>query len=423
MSAAPAISRASRAGAVDMTAALRSPGSALKPFIYALAFENGVAHPETLVDDRPSRFGAYAPENFDLSFQGTVTARRALQLSLNVPAVELLAEVGPARFLARLRQGRSRRSRCRRRRRPGLAVGLGGLGITLADLTRLYAGLARGGDAPGLVRRLDGARAGARRGASPSRSRPGTSPTSSRGAAARERARRPHRLQDRHLLRLSATPGRSASTATRRSGSGSDGRTAPRCRVSSGASPPRRSCSTPMPGSAASRRRCRCPRMRSSPRPRRCRRRCGTCARTCRRPSPRRRARRSRSPIPLDGSRVELGFSARRRGGAAGLEGGGRRAAPDLARQRRAGDRADAAPAVDLEPRRRRLRARLGDGRQGGDRQRRGADRVALALKPDNVPCNALLICRSLSCALSRRGWWAVCWSGHFLLRGSPPNG
>ena len=61
-----------------MTAALRSPGSALKPFIYALAFEDGIAHPETLLDDRPSRFGAYAPENFDLAFQGTVTARRAL---------------------------------------------------------------------------------------------------------------------------------------------------------------------------------------------------------------------------------------------------------------------------------------------------------------------------------------------------------
>ena len=87
-------------------------------------------------------------------------------------------------------------------------------------------------------------------------------------------------------------------------------------------------------------------RMRSSPPPRRCRRRCGTCARTRRRPSPRRPARRSRSPIPLDGSRVELGFTPRRTaGGAAGLEGGGRRAAADLARQRRAGDRADAAPA------------------------------------------------------------------------------
>ena len=93
-----------RAGAIDMTRAMRSPGSALKPFIYALAFENGLAHPETLLDDRPSRYGGYQPENFDLAFQGTVTARKALQYSLNVPAVELLNELGPARLLARLQQ-------------------------------------------------------------------------------------------------------------------------------------------------------------------------------------------------------------------------------------------------------------------------------------------------------------------------------
>ena len=93
-----------RAGAIDMTLAVRSPGSALKPFIYALAFESGLAHPETLLDDRPSRYGSYQPENFDLAFQGTVTARKALQLSLNVPAVELLNELGPARLLARLRE-------------------------------------------------------------------------------------------------------------------------------------------------------------------------------------------------------------------------------------------------------------------------------------------------------------------------------
>ncbi|CAA2154699.1 Penicillin-binding protein 1F [Methylobacterium brachiatum] len=81
----------SRRGAIDMTLAVRSPGSALKPFVYALAFENGLAHPETLLEDRPARFSAnYAPENFDLTFQGTVTARRALQLSLNVPAVALM---------------------------------------------------------------------------------------------------------------------------------------------------------------------------------------------------------------------------------------------------------------------------------------------------------------------------------------------
>ena len=103
MSVRPITSRPSAPARIDMTIALRSPGSALKPFIYALAFENGIAHPETMLDDRPSRFGVYAPENFDLTFQGTVTARTALQQSLNMPAVELLAEVGPARLLARLR--------------------------------------------------------------------------------------------------------------------------------------------------------------------------------------------------------------------------------------------------------------------------------------------------------------------------------
>ena len=99
-----------------MSRAPRSPGSALKPFIYALAFEEGLAHPETVLFDRPARYGAYAPENFDLGYQGTVTARKALQMSLNLPAIELLADVGPATFLARL-HGAAPRSRCRRRRR------------------------------------------------------------------------------------------------------------------------------------------------------------------------------------------------------------------------------------------------------------------------------------------------------------------
>jgi penicillin-binding protein 1C len=144
-----------RGGAIDMTAAVRSPGSALKPFIYALAFEGGLAHPETLLDDRPSRYGVYQPENFDLAFQGTVTARKALQLSLNVPAVELLNELGPARLLARLRQTEIAVA-MPNEAAPGLAIGLGGLGITLRDLTRLYAGLARGGEVPNLVRWMDG---------------------------------------------------------------------------------------------------------------------------------------------------------------------------------------------------------------------------------------------------------------------------
>src|SRR5271163_1927908 len=93
---------ASRDGAIDMSRSARSPGSVLKPFIYALAFEQGLAHPETVLFDRPMRYGAYAPQNFNLGYEGTVTARKALQQSLNLPAIELLADVGPATFLARL---------------------------------------------------------------------------------------------------------------------------------------------------------------------------------------------------------------------------------------------------------------------------------------------------------------------------------
>ncbi|MFC7399633.1 penicillin-binding protein 1C [Chelatococcus sp. GCM10030263] len=147
---------AERAGALDAALAVRSPGSALKPFIYALAFENGIAHPETVLDDRRTRFGAYAPENFDLAFQGTVTARRALQLSLNMPAVELLDALGPVRFLARLRNvGADIVLPKEDPGPPGLAIALGGLGIRLMDMARLYAGLARGGVVPTLVSRLD----------------------------------------------------------------------------------------------------------------------------------------------------------------------------------------------------------------------------------------------------------------------------
>jgi penicillin-binding protein 1C len=136
-----------RGGGIDMTQALRSPGSALKPFIYALAFETGIAHPETMLDDRASRWGVWQPENFDLAYQGAVTARRALQMSLNVPAIELLDQIGPARFLARLRNAGAEIA-LSDDSAPGLAVGLGGLGIKLSDLARLYAGLARGGDTP-----------------------------------------------------------------------------------------------------------------------------------------------------------------------------------------------------------------------------------------------------------------------------------
>jgi penicillin-binding protein 1C len=135
-----------RAGQVDMTRAVRSPGSTLKPFIYGLAFEDGFVHPESLIDDRPIRFGSYAPENFDMSFQGTVPVRKALQLSLNVPAIALLDRVGSSRLSSRLKQAGANLV-LPKDEAPGLAMGLGGVGVTLQDLVQLYSGLARLGTA------------------------------------------------------------------------------------------------------------------------------------------------------------------------------------------------------------------------------------------------------------------------------------
>lgn len=143
-----------RAGRIDMTRAVRSPGSTLKPFIYGLAFEDGSAHPETMMEDRPTRFGTWRPENFDLTFQGTVTARRALQLSLNVPAVALLDVVGPQRLFARL-EGTGARLELPQGEIAGLAISLGGVGVRLEDLALIYSALARGGEATPLVQRLD----------------------------------------------------------------------------------------------------------------------------------------------------------------------------------------------------------------------------------------------------------------------------
>ncbi len=145
-----------RAGQVDLTQALRSPGSALKPFIYGLGFEDGLIHPETLIEDRPIRYPGYQPENFDLTFQGTVTVRRALQQSLNVPAVAVLDQVGPSRLLARLGAAGATLV-LPRGEAPGLALGLGGVGVRLTDLTMLYAGLARQGTVAPLIERLGAA--------------------------------------------------------------------------------------------------------------------------------------------------------------------------------------------------------------------------------------------------------------------------
>ncbi len=142
-----------RLGAIDMAMAVRSPGSTLKPFIYGLSFEAGLAHPETLIEDRAVRFGSYAPKNFDEGYNGTVTIRDALAHSLNIPAVKVLASVGPGKLAGRFRRigvepqfpGETA---------PTLAMALGGVGLTLHDLATLYASLANGGVAVTLTHRL-----------------------------------------------------------------------------------------------------------------------------------------------------------------------------------------------------------------------------------------------------------------------------
>ncbi len=132
-------------GFVDMTQAVRSPGSTLKPLIYGIGFENGLATPETLIDDRPMRFRGYEPQNFDRQFRGTVSIRTALQLSLNIPALAMMDAIGPAQFLARLRRA-GLEPKLPKGSTAGLAMALGGIGLSLQDLVQLYAGIARGGE-------------------------------------------------------------------------------------------------------------------------------------------------------------------------------------------------------------------------------------------------------------------------------------
>ncbi|WP_105425773.1 penicillin-binding protein 1C [Neorhizobium tomejilense] len=136
---------ASRSGWVDMTRVNRSPGSTLKPFIYALAFEQGLVSQETIIEDRPADFFGYRPKNFDMTYQGDVSVRQALQLSLNVPAVRLLDAVGPSRLMIRFRRA-DVRPVLPVNEAPGLAIGLGGVGITLKDLVQAYAALANRGN-------------------------------------------------------------------------------------------------------------------------------------------------------------------------------------------------------------------------------------------------------------------------------------
>ncbi|MEP0518922.1 MAG: penicillin-binding protein 1C [Hyphomicrobiales bacterium] len=142
----PGLLSGNSAAHLNMTKAVRSPGSTLKPLIYGLGFEAGLAHPNTMIDDRPSAFADYTPENFDTGFHGSMSISEALQMSLNIPAIAVLDKVDPHRLASRLQRAGAA-PRFLKGAKPGLAMGLGGVGLTLEELVYLYGAIARGGSA------------------------------------------------------------------------------------------------------------------------------------------------------------------------------------------------------------------------------------------------------------------------------------
>ena len=139
--------RERQGGWLDMTRRYRSPGSTLKPFIYGLAMDDGILSTSTWIEDAPTRFGGYQPENFNHRYYGQVRIHEALRHSLNVPAVAVLDKVGGNRFEKGLKSsgidvvrlgGDSEEA--------GLALALGGAGVTLNDLAAGYAAIATGGE-------------------------------------------------------------------------------------------------------------------------------------------------------------------------------------------------------------------------------------------------------------------------------------
>lgn len=160
-------------GQVDGVRAVRSPGSALKPLLYGLAFDAGIITPKTKLADVPTNFSGYEPDNYDRRFNGPVTAEFALANSLNIPAVALLKEIGTPTMVSTLRKAGFSAIK-KQAKDLGLSMILGGCGVTLEEMTRLYTALANGGRleplrftpltpapptgrrGPGAVRRSDG---------------------------------------------------------------------------------------------------------------------------------------------------------------------------------------------------------------------------------------------------------------------------
>ena len=251
--------RASAGGWIDLTNRPRSPGSTLKPFIYGMAFDDGVASPNTRIADAPRRFATYRPDNFDRTFRGDVTVAQALQHSLNVPAVAALDEVGAQRFAAALSfAGADLSMPLTADEDAGLAIALGGAGLTVRDVALLYAALGDNGRALPLHWLKSESEAAL------TKKEQATQIMSAQSArqivdilGVGARAWRPDagavdagsagdRVQDRHVLRLSAMRGRRARAVTMQSWSGSGTRTHRRARASPAATRRCLCCSTSM---------------------------------------------------------------------------------------------------------------------------------------------------------------------------------
>lgn len=129
---------------VDMVRASRSPGSTLKPFLYAFALDEGLIHSESLLSDTPQSFSGYQPGNFQQNFHGPVSVSEALVKSLNVPAVQVTDQLGPVTFVSMLRRG-GLKLEFPKGATPNLSVILGGAGARLEDMVGAYSSFARKG--------------------------------------------------------------------------------------------------------------------------------------------------------------------------------------------------------------------------------------------------------------------------------------
>jgi penicillin-binding protein 1C len=139
-----AVSVAPTAPGVDLTRRPRSTGSVLKPFIYAAAFEAGACAPSSQIDDSPTAWPGYTPQDYDRRFRGAMTAAEALAESRNIPAMVVLSQVGVERAVG-VMDAAGLKTLAKSGRNYGLSLAIGGAEATVMEVAEAYATLGRGG--------------------------------------------------------------------------------------------------------------------------------------------------------------------------------------------------------------------------------------------------------------------------------------